>query len=292
MKHLNEIKALIKTLMHSTRIHALVVLSAPGWGKSSTIDHVFTELGISYRAAGSFATPLSLYNTLCEHPDMTLVFDDSAGIFGDAVAMAILKAATWPSGGSSGQRIVSWSSTGDRASKSSTNFKGKIILLTNTIPSGKSAESFLSRSLFLSLSFQADEVAEMLREASKDKAFYEDTFLSGQVAEFLASEVMRRDPSRISLRTLQMGYELAKANPDDWKMLFGRLLPRTESPKEVVSQLDQGKNKLNEQIIEFMRTTGLSRRTFYNYRNKMRNETKSEVLSVDATAKTNGELRG
>ena len=46
MKHLKNIRDLIKTLLGSDSFHALIVESPPGWGKSTAIDLALDELGV------------------------------------------------------------------------------------------------------------------------------------------------------------------------------------------------------------------------------------------------------
>ncbi len=89
----------------------------------------------------------------------------------------------------------------------------------------------------------------------------------------------------ISLRTLEMGYELARANPNGWKILLARLLP-AETPLTVLADLKQKRISVQDQVREFVRLTGLSRRTFYNYRNRLR-----EDSAQSASCKSLGGVR-
>jgi hypothetical protein len=119
MKHLQSIKAYILTLKNRSNFHALVIQSPPGWGKSTTVDKALTEMRITPVVVGAYATPLHIYNTICQNPNAMIVFDDCAGIFNDPKSMSILKAATWQSTGqissSDGiSRRISWGSTSDK----------------------------------------------------------------------------------------------------------------------------------------------------------------------------------
>ncbi len=269
MKHLEEISSLIKTLVQSPRIHALVIQSPPGFAKSTTVERLLHEIGASFHLLGSVATPLSLYNSLCGSPDSVLVIDDC--VFGDPLGMAVLKAATWPSSGSNGKRIVTWSSTGERALKPSFEFHGKILLLTNQITAFRHSESFLSRALFLELNFSPSEVAEILGEATRDPNRYADQVLAKEVSQFLIDRLSTTKASAISLRTLEMGYELARTNQDSWRHLLARLLPEN-TPDKILSNLTRKRISVNSQVREFIKLTGLSRRSFFNHRNRLRQE--------------------
>lgn len=284
MKHIEHIGSFIHTLRQSSSIHALVIQSPPGWAKSATIEQALTDIATPSQSLGSFSTPLYLYNAICDHPDSILVLDDCAGLFEDVAAMSVLKAATWPSVGSNGERKVSWHSTSDRVRMPSTIFSGKFILLANGLPAGREMEAFLSRTLHLSLNFQPEQVAEMLVEAAGKIEFYEDPVLANRVAKHLAALAERTDHSKINLRTLQMCYEVAKANPDTWESLVNLLLPKI-SPIDLVRDLSRSSVSVESQVRQFQNSTGLSRRTFYNYLDRVKGNLEKESTS-EATPKS------
>ena len=92
MKHVEDIRALTEILLSSNNFHSLVIEGAPGWGKSTTVEQILNEKGIAFKALGSYTTPLALFKFLSQNPKALLVIDDCAGIFGDSIAMAILRA--------------------------------------------------------------------------------------------------------------------------------------------------------------------------------------------------------
>lgn len=270
MKHIETIKALIKTLKNSENFHALVVHSAPGWGKSTTIDLALKELQMNSVSAGSYATPLHIYKMLCQNPKGLIVFDDCAGLFGDTRAMAILKAATWQtSGHSQGSRRVAWGSSSDKVDHPFVDFSGKLILLTNILPAGTETEAFLSRCLSYRIGISESEVKEMLLSASQSAEYFGNTDLALQVAQFLLEMKNRIDLLRVNLRTLKMGYELAATHPDSWRELFQQLLPRVSQFKDQISEILTSGLTTREQEAKFLAATGKSRRSFYNYKKKM-----------------------
>lgn len=268
MNHLQDIECLIKTLVQSPRFHTLVIESPAGWGKSSTLERTLNNLNLPYHAIGAYVTPLALYNALISHPKDILLLDDCAGLFGDAIGMAILKAAAWASAGSQGERVVTWSSTSERVTHPSTSFAGKIILLANSIPQGRDTRAFLSRALYLQIRFDGDQAAEMLKEASQQREYFEDQGIAEKVAAFLSERARTSEIQAINLRTLQMGYDLARTNPETWQVLLEKLVPRSD-PKAVLEDLARSDLSVEEQSREFSRLTGLSRRTFFKYRKRM-----------------------
>lgn len=275
MKHVATIKAFIKTLMNSESFHALVVQSPPGWGKSTTIDMALAELGVEAVAAGSYATPLHIYNTLCRHPDALIILDDCAGLFSDPKSMAILKSATWQSSGQGATtttqpwRRVSWGSTSEKVEEASVDFSGKLILLTNVVPAGKETEAFLSRCLSYRISIDSDEAKQMLLSAAISAKHFPKPDIAQAVARFLVDDMTRVDVTKINLRTLKMGYDLATTHPEGWRELFIHLLPRTRNDGDLLMEIFQSGLSTKEQEAKFVASTGKSRRTYYNFKKRL-----------------------
>lgn len=265
MKHIDDINALIRTLHESSRFHALILQSPPGWAKSTTVEQALAQMRIAFHILGSYSTPLQLYNAIHEFPRVTIVVDDCAGLFGHPTAMAILKAATWSSAGTNGSRLICWRSGSGQVSGPAVKFEGKLILLTNSMPCGPDTDALLSRSLYLSIDFTPEEIEEMLFSAASQKEYYDDTELALKVADRLVGSFAQRDKTKLNFRTLQVGYELAKLNPQNWINLLERLIPPT-LPEHLVRKLSQSSASVEVQARKFCRTTGLSRRTFFTYR--------------------------
>lgn len=274
MKHLTTIRALIETLMKSGSFHALVLQSPPGWGKSTAIDSALQALKIKGIFAGSYATPLHIYNTLGKHPKKLIVFDDCAGLFSDTKSMSVLKAATWPSGGGTkskkkDSRCVSWGSTSDKVERPFVDFSGKLILLTNTLPAGKETDAFLSRCLSYRLSFDKAEIRRLLLISAQSEEFFPDSKISLSVARYLTNSKLDLDLYKINLRTLKMGYELATLHPDSWRDLIRHLLPLKKPVESRTADIFQEGVPAKMQEARFMETTGKSRRSYYNYKRKL-----------------------
>jgi len=275
VKHIQTISALVETLITSETFHALVVESAPGLGKSTTVSRVLQSLGRPYVDLGSFATSLHIYNTLNENPKSLILLDDSAGIFSDSKTMAILKAATWGSGGgefsngtSSSIRRVAWGSTSEKVSAPFFDFSGKLILLTNAIPTGKETEAFLSRSLRYQIHFTEKQIRGLLLQASESSERFPNKKIAQSVARFLVRDGGRHDLKRINFRTLKLGYDLACTHADSWQEIFEALLPKQDvrGPEAILADLSGSGRSVKEQAAAFQAKTGKSLRSFYSYR--------------------------
>jgi hypothetical protein len=278
MKHVSRIEILIETLVKSDIFHALVVQSPPGWSKSTTIDAALKKLQIPFISVGSYTTALHFFNTLVTHPSKVILLDDSAGLFSDAKTMAILKAATWASSGGgvsdaghSLVRRVTWGSTSEKVLAPEVDFQGKVILLTNVLPHGKETQAFLSRCLSYRIAFSDVEIKNMILEAAASPEHFERLDLAADVARFIVAESQLIDFSQVNLRTLRMGYELARTQPECWQDVFTHLLPRKSGDELAYASAELINPRLPPKLqeAEFCSRTGKGRRTFFLYKKRL-----------------------
>lgn len=273
MRHIKDIRMYLKALTESEKFHMLILESAPGWGKSTTVNKLLGDMGIDAIAIGSYSTPLFLYNALVTHPRKTIILDDCAGLFNSPEARAILKAATWPSVGN-GERRVTWCSTGGTGAEKrvlapEVNFQGRLILLVNFLPSGPDVDAFKSRSYFFRIKFTKDEIADQLLIAAKNKKYFPATPMAMRVAKHLIKNLDHRDPNQFNFRTLAQGYELAKSVGKDWPRAVDGLLPEIlpESIlRDLVAKYGNENGAGEKQFREMSRLTGISRRQFQRLR--------------------------
>lgn len=266
MNHFEAIRDLLDVLVVSDEVHAFAIESAPGLGKSSTVEEALTQLGAKFRSIGSYSTPLHLFNMLSSAKrGEVLILDDCAGLFGNDAAMAILKGATWASAGHGGARKVRWGSTTSLKATDEFEFLGKLVLIANHIPRGDDTNAFLQRSLYLNVALTNEELAELLIEAAESEHHFEDVMLARRVASFLVKNLGRCNAREVNIRTLRKGYEIARVKPDRWKDLLTAILPAS-TPEDVVRTLARSKMPVVAQAREFVRLTRMSERSFYNYR--------------------------
>jgi len=266
VNHFETIRDLLDVLIASEEVHVLALESAPGLGKSSTVEGALEQLGARFRSVGSYSTSLHLFNTLSTaKKGEVLILDDCAGLFGNDVAMAILKGATWASAGNGGARKVRWGSTTSLKATDEFEFVGKLVLIANHIPRGEDTRAFLQRSLYFNLSLSNGELAELLIEAAESEQHFDDVKLARKVAAFLVKSMDKFNAREINIRTLRKGYEIARFKPTRWKELLSSILPAA-TPEDLVRSLAVSKLSVVAQAREFIRVTRMSERSFYNYR--------------------------
>ena len=265
LDHVTSIRKYVEAIFTAKDLHVLVVEGVAGWGKTTAVEEALAQAGIESLHLGSYSTPLNFYNFLAENPSSVVIADDCAGLLGDAGAMAILKAATWPSRG--GQRFVHWGSTSKKAVVPKFEFTGKLIIVCNSFPKTADGDAIRSRGFSKSIDINVKEAADLLRSAANDAKYFEDGERAKMAAEFLIAHLSEESLPQISFRTLIKGYRLAESHPEDWRELFGGILPEAKSePRELVLELAKQGLKVKDQLKIFEQRTGFSERSFYLYR--------------------------
>ena len=267
LNHVETIRRLLNTMRASEKMHALMIFGSAGWGKSTTVEEALRLSGADACTLGSYSTPLNLFNYLHEHARQTVVIDDSSGIYSEPSSMALLKAATWAQGR---PRIIQWGSTSGKASTEEFEFFGKIVIVGNSFPSTSDAEAVKSRAFHYQIEISVEKAKLLLFNAANNVRWYRKTKQANHVSEFLCRSLNTGNLPQISYRTLQMGYELAEHNPEDWEMLLSQMISiGTEDPKKLVQNLAKEKISVREQFSRFEHTTGMKRRTFFKYRREL-----------------------
>ena len=265
MKHIEDMRVLVHTLLRSRRFHCLIIEGPPGWGKSTTVGKVLGELGITFESVGAYITPLELFKSLRGTPTGLHVLDDSEGVLGSPAAVSILRSAIWCGASSATERCISWTSPASGPSNKFV-FSGKVILLTNSTSGITAKMGLLSRSLHFRIRLPKLAKAQVLADVAGNSDRFPDQVASASVTEFLV-EQMEQGVRGINLRTLELGYELIQADSTNWISVMKQLLPGP-SPKQILRQLRESDMSVEEQAKSFSDATGLSRRTFFNQRKK------------------------
>ena len=265
MDHVAAIRKYIEAMMHAEDLHILIIEGPPGWGKTTAVQDALRLAGIKEVHLGAYSTPLNLFNFLAENLNSVGLIDDCAGIFHDPSAMAILKAATWPS--INEQRIVKWGSTSARASIPEFEFKGKLVVVCNSFPVTPDGKAIKSRGYSRRIQVNVDEAKSLLKQAALNSRWFKNSKLASQVSSFLNERLTEMTLPEVSFRTLKQGYRLAERHPDSWRELFSETLPTgSVLPEKLIKELGKQGLKVKDQARLFQETTGLKIRSFYNYR--------------------------
>lgn len=265
LDHVSAIRKYIEAIMGADDMHSLIIEGPPGWGKTTSVEESLNLAKIEALHLGAYSTPLNLYNFLAENSNRVILIDDCAGIFNDPSALAILKAATWPS--HHNRRTVKWGSTSSKATADKFEFSGKLIIVCNSFPKTADGEAIRSRGYTRKINITLAQAKGLLLQAAIQKKWYPKTNVATEVAEFLISQISESSLSQISFRTLKKGYRLAEIHSDSWRELFADTLPQGAiDPESLVKELSRQRLKVKDQSRIFQEKTGLKSRSFYNYR--------------------------
>lgn len=264
--YVTAIRKLVHSISKSQKHHAIIISGPPGYGKTTAVDCAIRDSGVKAVHLGAYSSPLGFFNFLAENSDSFIIIDDTSGLFSENSAMAILKAATWDQ---NGQRILRWRTPTALAVTSEFCFSGKFVIICNSFPNTADGSAVKSRSFLRPIEISSAEAKQLLLTAATDPSWYEDTDVAIEVAEFLCERVTEDTVSKISYRTLEKGYALAKDHPESWQDLLSPEIPAaTTNPKRLIRDLAKQNIKVKEQIHIFERTTGLKRRSFFKYRSQ------------------------
>lgn len=267
MDHMTEIRSFVAALLGSSSFHALIIQSEPGWGKSTSVEASLRQAGHSFVSVGSYTTPLALFRTLQENPDRLIVMDDCSGAFADNRSLALLKAACWTAAGSEGRRTIRWESTSSQVTENTIDFTGKIIFLVNSLPENIEANALVSRSLCYRIRLSEEDKCNLLTQAAQNLSLYPNPDIASKVLGVLLRE-LREYPEAFNFRSLRIAYELAESAPEHWESLFLLTLPN-QDPLRVMSNIAK-ELPVEQQARRFSELTGLSRRSFFLYRQRLK----------------------
>ncbi len=223
-------------------IRAMIVSGPPGVGKSFGVEQQLEKASMFDKIAGKklryevvkgAMTALGLYAQLYRYSDKknVLVFDDCDSVFGDELALNILKAAL----DSGKRRRICWNSDSrllrDEGIPNSFNFNGSAIFITNlkfeNVRSKKlqdHLEALESRCHFIDLTIdtQRDKMLR-IRQVDRDAEgglFADYNFQNGEGAEVL--DFMQTNQKKLREMSIRMALKLAdliKISPRNWKAL-------------------------------------------------------------------------
>jgi hypothetical protein len=247
-----------------------LLIGSGGLGKTSLVIKTVKALTKDFEYFNGYSTPLSLYTILFKHSDKLIILDDVEGIFSNLISTSILKAALWDI---DGRRIVSYNTTSDKAKHlpDKFEFKGKIIVLCNTIPRVKdiSVKATLSRLLPYKLEFTYLQKIKIIEDILKTR----DNLSEEERAKIMEIIKKNTDLSTLNFnfRTMEHLIRMVKYDDKVAEKLFSAVTEKDEN-KRIVFELMQTGKSVAHQFAEFHELTGLSRKTLFNIRRRLKNE--------------------
>jgi len=256
----------VEVLVKSKDIHGLIVYGSTGLGKTFNVIYKLEKMkeegyNIEYELVTGHITALELYQLLYHNKEKIIVIDDIPTIYKNETIKGILLSALW---GVNNKRIIRYFSTSSKLKVPPLfEFKGKIVFITNEFK--KEFKALKSRCFIYNLEFNNDDVLKIMYElAKKEKIDFE-------VIDFIKEEVDKNKNIKLNLRILKKAKEFWKYNKDWKRLLKLELLLNYDKGYRIVAELIAREDLTEKEKIHiFTEETGLSRRTYFYYKDKLK----------------------
>lgn len=256
----------LKAVKENT-INLLILKGSAGFGKSYNVKKYLKENNISHKYITTYATPLSFYNLLYKNKDKELIiFDDITTT--DKKITSILKSAC---NNLDRDRIIQWNSTTqilkDYELPEEFKLKANVILILNEdLPEFK---PIINRAVTLNFKFNFEDKINILKE------FQTNAKIENEVLSFIENNC-NNATTNLSIRTAVILSNLKRAEYD-WLSFADELLNTDNKYKTMQDLVQKCKVQTdfttNDAVKEWVEKTGLSRRTYFNYLNKLKGGT-------------------
>ena len=251
--------------------NSLIIIGNTALGKTWNTLKTLDECKINYVYHSGFTSPLALYKFLYEYKDDFIIFfDDTVGILSSNAALSIMLPAIWST---TEIRKVSWHSTSGKLENLPKSFPitSRIIFCMNEIPDNEKIRTVVSRCLRYSLEFSYKVKLQIMYEIAKIKHSMLALEERLQIVDFIA-ENTDSSTQDLNLRTqkkIEDIYLYSKKHKRNWKELAFELIKEKSDAITVVRQLLESGREIEEQIKEFNRLTGRSKRTYFRIKEKL-----------------------
>jgi len=240
----NYIKATIK----STKISLLIVQGENGLGKSYTVSKNLPSALILKNKL----TALEFYILLVNNPKSTVILDD---LNWQSLTEQIMSACNI-----SKKRYVHYHTSTNKLKKTS-EFKGKIIIITN-VPKSRIPQALLSRAFFYSVSYTYHERILMLHRLAKVLK------IPKEIARYIHLHSSHATED-LDFRKLTKIHELSIVFPNNWKEMAKNELNENEEKKEIIQLKRSGLTVQQQQRI-WSEQFSKSRASYYSKKQELK----------------------
>jgi len=243
-------------MVANKKVKGLLLYGETSLGKSYRVKEVLKRLGRKdYTFVSGHITPKKFYSKLYNNRDGLVIFDD-VDILSNIIILNMIKAGL----NENSSNVVEYHTSQKMEEPSSFVFNGQMIILLNDIPkSNEHLNAIESRVLTHHLKFTREEKIKIIFEIAHKKGI-EGTKLQErlEVAKWI-KENTNSATKNFNIRLYLQGIEFFKWNKENWKGLLAQQI----QTDELIQLVIQGCNEK-----DFIDKTGLSRRTYYRYKEK------------------------
>ena len=245
----------VDILIKSGKVFGLIIEGDAGLGKTYNVVRRLNTLKLEndkdYVMLNSHISPMEMYEFFWKHNTKTVVLDDISNLFEDETKVNLLMSALWSP---FKKRFMNWqSSTTKITAPAQFEFSGKVIILTNRVPT--SLDTLKSRCFHYEINFTYEDKIKLLYEIGKAQNIPID------IVDFIHEN--SSPATNLNFRTLIKIGEMS--HNKDWQNLALQEL-KADDDRLAFLNILKTKSEVTEQIKEFVRVTGLSRRTFFRFK--------------------------
>lgn len=254
-----ELYDVLQTFKENSHFNVLILSGRPAQGKSHQIETWVARNNLNFAKFNGHITPFQLYHILYYHSQSNewLVFDDSNPILENVSSVSLLLQA----GETKETRVVMWNTSKPSDAPQNFTYDGKIIIISNKNFEDID-EALQSRAMKYELNFDNEKMLLMIKCICKED----------RILNLLKENVFRVE---LNLRVFKLietvFYVLKNRNQLEKFELLGQLMIDMEINPNLRRAYDILKEtgKIRSAVSRFMEETGCSRRSFYNYRQRI-----------------------
>lgn len=257
----------IKAMLASRDIFGLILLGPPGMGKSYTSERVVKESGRPFAMVNSYSTKLALYMLLYKNRDKIIIFDDAVNVIEQAATRSMLLAGLWSN---AGKRTIQYNSTSKILENMDVplefEFTGRIIWNTNFLP--KKVAAVKSRCYYHVVNWPYKARRNILKQICLSLKVNDD------IRDFILNKCTRFCRN-FDFRLIKKFTGYFNQGPGWEELALSEL--EFDAELELVWDLSK-KYDSTTASKKFVIKTGMSRRTFFNYKKQLGLSRKYKVI--------------
>ena len=218
------------------------------------------EKQLDFKLIKGHFTPLAFYKFLYENREKSyIIIDDITKLANDKDIISLLLGAL-----DYDNRLVEWESSRPLTADLPRNFifNSKIFILANQFDeTNEFLKALKDRCVYYELRFSREQIIEMLYILAKKRNYPLE--LVDYIKELSENEIIKN----LSLRILDKIYPYYSR--PNWKELVREIM-ETDEMLSLVYQIIKETKIVKEQVRRFIEETGMSRRTFFRYKKKLK----------------------
>lgn len=209
-------------------VNSFILTGRGGIGKTEAVLKTLAEMNLQenkhFKYINNYATPKRFYQILqevnvLEKPKL-LILDDFDIILKNKVVVGMLRSALW--GDLTGRRKISWYSTTTQDSEEF-YFNGKIIFLLNDLQiKDPLIKALISRGFFYNIQLTNLEILNLMSKRVEHP--YPKIEFKERKKVFNFISTCGADSPKLTLRTLELGYNLYISSPNHYQYLLTETL--------------------------------------------------------------------